>query len=250
MWPRLVDEISRINASIIGLSRSYNKYLGYIAIPVFRADEMWPFYITQRFFSLFLSHSLKYPHFHSNSISFSFLCIRTPAKSEWKPKSKTSNDDINSMAMWWGTILATQHTRADRKHDNGKYLNNSFAKAVQSASSHYSPSLIDLVIKGIYSQFSKRNEKRWEISIALIRLVSTSYAGQVAADYRQFLLEVSDDHQLNDNTIEILWFQRSLSCHDCSNIIQVQFLDQVSLFCACWTTSLTQSIINNALIKT
>lgn len=51
------------------------------------------------------------------------------------------------MASWWGTILATQHSRADTKFDNGKYLNNYFAKAVQGSAGR--SLLTDLVSKGI-----------------------------------------------------------------------------------------------------
>lgn len=52
------------------------------------------------------------------------------------------------MATWWGTILATQHSRADRKFDNGKYSNNYFAKSVQVSAGR--SVLIDLVSKGIF----------------------------------------------------------------------------------------------------
>lgn len=66
----------------------------------------------------------------------------------------------------WGRILATQHTRADKKYLNGKYAKSSFAKGVSDAIATNQAVFVDLVTQ-----------------------VARTYAQQVNLDFKLFVVE-------------------------------------------------------------
>jgi hypothetical protein len=100
-------------------------------------------------------------------ILITFLICRSPFKNAFKPKAKTSDQDMFELVTAWGRILATQHTRADNKYFNGKYVKTSFANGVSDAISTNQPIFVDLVTQ-----------------------VALTYAQQVNLDFKLFVVDV------------------------------------------------------------